>query len=283
MVMTIHKISRPLSALLLAACAVVFFAEPFLCSGNSCPADLAVKIPTRPYSNPGFDPVGRVYGRHGRLLFMTQEECGFGRSIIAALLFGSWIGSERRAADRPAGIMLMSLVCMGACTFCICGQFAFEHGTQSWDASRISAAIPSGVGFLGAGLIWKGQTEGGSHEVRGLATAASVWLSAAVGVACGGSLFAVALVATLATVTFLHYGPHLAGSTAGPQFVQYRSGEDTTQTGRRAEEEGTPLVSGAGGGKSPSSLYGAARTVTAVQRLARQHSDHGSTSLRADL
>ena len=142
--MSFQQLSRPVAALMLLACAVVFVLEPWLCGGDSCPADESVEIPTRPYPNPGFSSVGRVYGRHARLLFMTQEECGFGRSVITALLFGSWIGSERRASDRPAGIMLMSLVCMGACTFCICGQFAFEHGTMAWDASRISAAIPSG-------------------------------------------------------------------------------------------------------------------------------------------
>jgi len=69
---------------------------------------------------------------------------------------------------------------------------------MNWDAARVAAAVPSGVGFLGAGLIWKGSTSTAitngngevvnttSQEVHGLTTAASVWLSAAVGVAVGG-------------------------------------------------------------------------------------------------
>jgi len=69
---------------------------------------------------------------------------------------------------------------------------------MGWDAARVAAAVPSGVGFLGAGLIWKGSTstaitnangevvKSTSQEVHGLTTAASVWLSAAVGVAVGG-------------------------------------------------------------------------------------------------
>jgi len=68
---------------------------------------------------------------------------------------------------------------------------------MGWDAARVAAAVPSGVGFLGAGLIWKGSAttikyvdgevvKSSSQEVHGLTTAASVWLSAAVGVAVGG-------------------------------------------------------------------------------------------------
>lgn len=83
---------------------------------------------------------------------------------------------------------------------------------MGWDAARVAAAVPSGVGFLGAGLIWKGSTtqtqqidgkvlQNSSQEIHGLTTAASVWLSAAVGVAVGGgrrlyivSVYGVALV-----------------------------------------------------------------------------------------
>ena len=65
---------------------------------------------------------------------------------------------------------------------------------QTWDSSRVSAAIPSGVGFLGAGLIFKKEERSNStgesnHVVHGLTTAASLWLSAAVGIACGGELY----------------------------------------------------------------------------------------------
>ena len=52
---------------------------------------------------------------------------------------------------------------------------------MEWDAARVSAAIPSGVGFLGAGLIFKQQEQGGGQSVHGLTTAASLWLSAATG------------------------------------------------------------------------------------------------------
>ena len=69
--------------------------------------------------------------------------------------------------------------------------FASSSSTMGWDASRVSAAIPSGVGFLGAASIWKGTKGTGEDkvpEVHGLTTATSVWLSAAIGILCGGAL-----------------------------------------------------------------------------------------------
>lgn len=91
--------------------------------------------------------------------------------MIFAVVLGSIIGYERRGPDRPAGIRIMSVTSLGACTFTLAGTFAFLSGPMTWDASRISASIPSGVGFLGAGLIWKGfvkQNDGNpdQHQVR---------------------------------------------------------------------------------------------------------------------
>jgi len=93
---------------------------------------------------------------------------------------------------------------------------------MGWDAARVAAAVPSGVGFLGAGLIWKGNTsilknmEGKivvseSQEVHGLTTAASVWLAAAVGVAVGGGrrLYIVSVYGVLLVILVLRFGPQL--------------------------------------------------------------------------
>ena len=81
---------------------------------------------------------------------------------------------------------------------------------MGWDASRISAAIPSGVGFLGAGIIWK-QTdkETNSQSVHGLTTAASLWLSAAVGIACAGELYFAASFAIAVMMILLRFGPRI--------------------------------------------------------------------------
>ena len=82
--------------------------------------------------------------------------------------------------------------------------------------SRVSAAIPSGVGFLGAASIWKGTRPSsgpdgasGTPEVHGLTTATSVWLSSAVGILVGGALYAPALFTTAISVVYLRFAPRL--------------------------------------------------------------------------
>jgi len=146
--------------------------------------------------------------RYRILLGLTVEECEFGRRLVWAVVMGTLIGWERKQADRPAGIRTMALVALGSCLFSICSAFAFLSGPMSWDASRISAAIPSGVGFLGSALIFKHKDDNTNiHEVHGLTTAASVWLSAAVGIACAGGLYFVASLSTAIMLVLLRFGP----------------------------------------------------------------------------
>ena len=145
------------------------------------------------YDNPDYNNNPCYKERPPQLLGMSQMEISFARRMFTAVLLGAAIGFERKASDRPAGIRTMSLVCLGASFFTYCGQLAFRSSTMGFDAARVSAAVPSGVGFLGAGLIWKGTvglkgTPDERHEVHGLTTAASVWLSAAVGTASGISV-----------------------------------------------------------------------------------------------
>ena len=126
--------------------------------------------------------------------------------MAASVLLGGFIGYERRASDRPAGIRTMALVSLGSCFFTISSQLAFPDSPMTWDSSRVTAAIPSGVGFLGAGLIWKGSLNDGSgevHQVHGITTAASVWLAAAVGAGAGGALYAVSAYSVSALQFFI--------------------------------------------------------------------------------
>lgn len=128
---------------------------------------------------------------------------------MAACVLGSIIGWERRAPDRPAGIRTMSLVSLGSCLFTLCSTYAFLSGPMEWDAARVAAAIPSGVGFIGSALIFKHTTTENNawHEVHGLSTAASVWLAAAVGIACAGSMYFVASFTTSIILVLLRFGP----------------------------------------------------------------------------
>lgn len=149
--------------------------------------------------------------RYYRLMGLKPIECVFGRHLVISAILGSIIGYERRGPDRPAGIRTMALISLAACLFTINSVFALEVGPMSWDPARVSAAIPSGVGFLGAGLIVKvdkKDIEGEVvHIIKGINTAASVWLSAAVGVSCGGGLYFVATFTTAMMLVLLRFGP----------------------------------------------------------------------------
>lgn len=125
----------------------------------------------------------------------------------------------------------MGLVSLGACFFTISSIMAFKSSTMGWDASRVTAALPSGVGFLGGALIWKGSVfveELGreKQQVHGLTTAASLWLSAALGVGAGGALYAVTIYAMALVLFVLRYGPKL-----------YDADEEDDEEGDDEEEE----------------------------------------------
>lgn len=189
-----------LASLFVVACGIASFVELLL--DLPCPEEHEIVK----YPNPAYDGSQCPHIRQSFLLFLTPTECSFGRRLVSSILMGGLIGWERRQADRPAGIRTMSLVSLGSCLFTINSAFAFRSGPMDWDASRISAAIPSGVGFLGAGLIFK-KTGDDQMVVHGLTTAASVWLSAAVGIACGGELYFAALFGTCLMMLLLRFGP----------------------------------------------------------------------------
>lgn len=162
------------------------------------------------YENPDYDYNKCHYIRIPHLFYLTMEEADLCRRMFLSVVTGSAIGLERRNADRPAGIRTMGLVSLGACFFTISSQCAFKSSPMGWDASRVTAAIPSGCGFLGAGLIWKGTVGSDArHEVHGLTTAAGLWLSAAIGTGCGGALYFVSGYSCILVTLILRYGPKI--------------------------------------------------------------------------
>ncbi|HEX6554897.1 MAG TPA: MgtC/SapB family protein [Ktedonobacteraceae bacterium] len=114
-----------------------------------------------------------------------------------AVFLGSLIGLERESREHAAGMRTNALVSLGSCLFTIISAFGFLDFTSTphvqIDPTRIASYIVAGIGFLGAGTIFLSQDK---NKVRGLTTAATVWLVAAIGMACGAGLFAVAVVAT---------------------------------------------------------------------------------------
>lgn len=112
------------------------------------------------------------------------------RLVLAALL-GGLLGLEREAKGKAAGVRTHMLVSMGAALFVLVSQ---QVGVSSTDMSRVVQGIIAGVGFLGAGTILKGDAEG---QVKGLTTAAGIWLTAAIGVAAGLGRETTAVLSTL--------------------------------------------------------------------------------------
>ena len=109
------------------------------------------------------------------------------RLMLAAVL-SMLMGMERERRDKPAGLRTHMLVGMGACLFTGLSVLAFPDA----DSSRVASTIVTGVGFIGAGVIWRSQ-----NYVHDLTTAASIWITAAVGMAVGTGAWFVAICATL--------------------------------------------------------------------------------------
>ena len=119
------------------------------------------------------------------------------RIFIAAIL-GGMIGLEREYRSKEAGFRTHFLVAMGSALFMIVSAYGFADSMNSelqrWDVSRVAAQVVSGIGFIGAGTIIFRKSE---NVVSGLTTAAGLWVVAAIGLACGGGMYKLAIVSTL--------------------------------------------------------------------------------------
>jgi putative Mg2+ transporter-C (MgtC) family protein len=128
---------------------------------------------------------------------------GLLRLVLAALLAGA-IGIERELREQEAGLRTHMLVCVGATMFMLVGVYGwsgYELGNDIGvvvDPSRVASYVVSGIGFLGAGAIIRH-----GINVRGLTTAASLWVVAAIGVAVGGGMYGLAIAATALVILAL--------------------------------------------------------------------------------
>lgn len=110
---------------------------------------------------------------------------------LLALFFGGLIGFQREKAERPAGLRTHALVCLGSTVFTIVSYLGFSSLTGV-DPSRVAAGIVAGIGFIGAGVIFRQGT-----LVKGVTTAASIWIVASIGISLGTKLYYLAVLATL--------------------------------------------------------------------------------------
>ncbi|MFO1304003.1 MAG: MgtC/SapB family protein [Burkholderiales bacterium] len=117
--------------------------------------------------------------------------------LVVAALMGAVIGYDRERNASPAGLRTHMLVALGAALFVLVGQHA---GFDRADMSRVVQGLVAGIGFLGAGAILKRDE---TFSVRGLTTAASIWLTAAIGIAAGFGQLVTAFVAAVMGVIVL--------------------------------------------------------------------------------
>jgi putative Mg2+ transporter-C (MgtC) family protein len=137
------------------------------------------------------------------------------RLTLAALL-GGLLGIEREQKGKAAGVRTHMLVAMGSAMFVLVSQ---QSGMITADLSRVIQGVTAGIGFLGAGTILKGHIKGNADEeqVKGLTTAAGIWLTAAIGMAAGMGREATAVLSTLLALGILSLVPHVVRLIEKPE------------------------------------------------------------------
>ncbi|MDH4269304.1 MAG: MgtC/SapB family protein [Dehalococcoidia bacterium] len=118
--------------------------------------------------------------------------------FLLAVVLGAGIGFQRERAGKAAGLRTHILVSAGAGLFTLVSIYGFSGAVV--DISRVAAGVVVGIGFIGAGVILRGQRQ---KEVAGLTTAATIWITAAVGLAAGAGMYVVSVIATAVAVGVL--------------------------------------------------------------------------------
>jgi len=134
------------------------------------------------------------------------------RLVVAGLLGGA-IGMERAFRSKEAGVRTHFIVALGSALFMVISQFAF---TGRFDAARVAAQVVSGIGFIGAGVIIFQK-----NAVRGVTTAAGLWVAAGIGLACGAGMFDLAAAAAVLTVICLE-AMHFVTKRHGERAVEVK-------------------------------------------------------------
>jgi len=120
--------------------------------------------------------------------------------LLLAVIFGGLIGLEREIQKREAGLRTHILVCLGSTLIMLTSIYIFDiyKGTGNLDPSRIAAGVMTGIGFIGAGAIIKDK-----DTVKGLTTAASIWVVSGIGIAIGCGFISAALITTIFVLIIL--------------------------------------------------------------------------------
>jgi len=120
--------------------------------------------------------------------------------LFLAFLFGAIIGYERESEHKPAGLRTNVLVCLGSCLIVLFEVFYHESHPNASDHLRMAAQVVTGIGFLGAGTIIQTRS-----QVKGLTTAATIWVTSAIGMAVGGGFYYAATIAVIIVFLILRF------------------------------------------------------------------------------
>lgn len=139
-------------------------------------------------------------------MFITEDTVTIVVRLVGAALLGGLIGVEREYNKHPAGFRTHLLVCVGACLIMLLAMFGFQDYIAeneqhvNFDPSRLAAYVVSGIGFLGAGTIL---VQG--YTVRGLTTAASIWVVAGIGLSIGVGMYFAGVFTTIIVILSLMF------------------------------------------------------------------------------
>lgn len=117
--------------------------------------------------------------------------------LLLATVLGASLGLQREMAKKPAGVRTHSLICLGSALIMVVSVYGFEG---DFDPARVAAGMVAGIGFLGAGVIFRGMR---GDVVVGLTSAASIWITAAIGMAAGTGMYLIAVIVTVIAVLLL--------------------------------------------------------------------------------
>ena len=129
--------------------------------------------------------------------------------LVVAVVLGALVGYERERKGKHAGVRIHGMVCLGAALFTVVSIYGFS---PSGDPTRVAAMIVSGIGFLGAGAVLHQR-----ESVHGLTTAASLWVTAAIGLAVGVGMIGMSFMTTILVFLLLRFGPRPGEKTSHQQ------------------------------------------------------------------
>lgn len=146
---------------------------------------------------------------------MTEQIIKITVRLLVAMALGGLVGLEREYRAKDAGFRTHFLVALGSALFTLISIYGFTEGVK--DTSRVAAQVVSGIGFLGAGIIVFQR-----NVIRGLTTAAGLWVTAAIGMACGVGQYYMAVLVTVLMLVGLellsHFIPHIGTETVRLSF-----------------------------------------------------------------